>query len=152
MSADEKYRLELMARGELEDFQAENESFTNQFISQQLVIFHDVAELQKKNQQMRQMLREFGEKMEGDEARRKAAESEANAAEVEDLRQQVARYKDEVQATAAQIDSYVKERDMFRRMLQTCNHCSARVCLQTHHSAMALMASLKPRGPRTLRT
>jgi nucleoprotein TPR len=118
MSADEKYRLELTARGELEDFQSENESFTNQFISQKLVIFHDVAQLQEKNQQMRQMLREFGEKMEGEEARKKAAESEANAAEVEELRQQVARYKDEVQATATQIDSYVKERDMFRRMLQ----------------------------------
>ena len=118
MSADEKYKLELMARGELEDFQSHNESFTDQFISQKLVIFHDVAQLQEKNQQMRQMLREFGEKMEGEEARKKAAESAANAQEVDDLRSQIDRYKDELQSTATQIDSYIKERDMFRRMLQ----------------------------------
>ncbi|KAK5174053.1 Protein mlp1 [Saxophila tyrrhenica] len=118
MSADERYRMELMARGEMDDFQAENESFTNQIISQKLVIFRDVKQLQEKNQQMRQMLREFGEKMEGEEARKKDAESQANVLEIEELRQQIARYKDEIQATSTQIDSYVKERDMFRRMLQ----------------------------------
>ncbi|KAK3707925.1 Protein mlp1 [Vermiconidia calcicola] len=113
MSADEKYQLEQMARGE-----AQNETVTNQFISQQLTIFHNVSELQEQNQRLRDMLRQLGDQMEGEEARRKAAESEANAQEVEELRQQVGRYKDEMQATATQIDSYVKERDMFRRMLQ----------------------------------
>ncbi|KAK3724794.1 Protein mlp1 [Vermiconidia calcicola] len=113
MSADEKYQLEQMARGD-----TQNETVTNQFISQKLTIFHNVSELQEQNQRLRDMLRQLGDQMEGEEARRKAAESEANAQEVEELRQQVGRYKDEMQATATQIDSYVKERDMFRRMLQ----------------------------------
>jgi len=118
MSADERYRLELEARGELGDFQGDNNSFTNQVIDQKLVIFRNVKELQEKNQQMRQMLRDFGERMEGEEARKKDAESQANVLEIEELRQQIARYKDEMKATSTQIDSYVKERDMFRRMLQ----------------------------------
>ena len=56
--------------------------------------------------------------LEGEEARKKAAQSTANAQEAEEMRQQVARYRDELQSTSTQIDSYMKERDMFRRMLQ----------------------------------
>ena len=118
MSADEQLELQRAARGELDD-PSGNASFgVNQLISQQLVIFRNMTELQDNNQKLLKLTRQFGEQMEGEEARKKAAESEANALEVEQLRQQVARYKDELQATATQIDSYVKERDMFRRMLQ----------------------------------
>ena len=116
MSGQERFQLEQAARGEM-DAWSENETTTQQLISHQLVIFRDVASLQEQNQKLLQLTRTLGDQMEGNEAQKKAAESEANAQEVEELRQQVARYKDELQATATQIDSYVKERDMFRRML-----------------------------------
>ena len=117
LSADERLQIERAARGDLEDW-ARNESDTNQLISLRLVIYRNVSEMQEKNEQLLGVVRELGDRMEGDEARKKAAETAATAQEADELRHQVARYKDELQATATQIDSYVKERDMFRRMLQ----------------------------------
>lgn len=116
MSAQERFQLEQAARGELEEW-SQSETFTNQLISQRLVIYRTVEELQKTNEDQLRMLRFQAEQLEGEEARKKAEESQANAQEAEELRQQVSRYKDELQATAVQIDSYIKERDMFRRML-----------------------------------
>lgn len=117
MSGQERFQLEQAARGELEEW-SQNESFTNQLISQRLVIFRDVESLQNQNQELLRTQRILAEQLEGEEARKKAAQSTANAQEAEEMRQQVARYKDELQSTATQIDSYMKERDMFRRMLQ----------------------------------
>jgi len=118
MSAHERYAIERAARGEMEDDALDELSSTGRLISERLVIFRDVSDLQTQNAQLLRLTRELGEKMEGEEAREQARQSAADAAEVEELRQQVGRYKDELEATAAQISSYVKERDMFRRMLQ----------------------------------
>ncbi|KAM0716436.1 hypothetical protein Q7P37_007881 [Cladosporium fusiforme] len=118
MSAHERFEVERAARGELEDGALDELSSTGRLISERLVIFRDAAELQSRNEQLLRLTRELGDKMEGEEAREKARQSASDAAEVEELRQQVERYKDELQATATQIGSYVKERDMFRRMLQ----------------------------------
>jgi nucleoprotein TPR len=118
MSANERFEVERAARGELEDGALDELSSTGRLISERLVIFRGVAELQSRNEQLLRLTRELGDKMEGEEAREKERQSAADAAEVEELRQQVERYKDELQATATQISSYVKERDMFRRMLQ----------------------------------
>lgn len=117
LTADERLELEHRARGEQGPW-TQNESDTNQLISLRLVVYRNVAEMQEKNEQLLKVVRELGDRMEGEEAQKKAAESAANAQEVDELRHQVSRYKDELQATATQIDSYIKERDMFRRMLQ----------------------------------
>lgn len=118
MSAHERFEVERAARGELGDDELDDMSSTGRLISERLVIFRGVSELQSRNEQLLRLTRELGDKMEGEEAREKERQSAADAAEVEELRQQVGRYKDELQATATQINSYVKERDMFRRMLQ----------------------------------
>ena len=118
MSATERFEVERAARGELEEGALDELSSTGRLISERLVIFRGVSELQSRNEQLLRLTRELGDKMEGEEAREKERQSAADAAEVEELRQQVERYKDELQATATQISSYVKERDMFRRMLQ----------------------------------
>jgi len=118
MSANERFEVERAARGELEEGALDELSSTGRLISERLVIFRGVSELQSRNEQLLRLTRELGDKMEGEEAREKERQSAADAAEVEELRRQVARYNDELQATATQIKSYVKERDMFRRMLQ----------------------------------
>lgn len=118
MSAQERLELERAARGDLDDQALESLSSTQRLISDRLVIFRGVADLQARNEQLLRLTRELGDKMEGDEAREKARRSAADAVEVGELRQQIERYKDELRATATQIDSYMKERDMFRRMLQ----------------------------------
>lgn len=118
MSTHERIEVERAARGELQDGSLDELSSTGRLISERLVIFRDVSDLQSRNEQLLRLTRELGDKMEGEEAREQARQSASDAAEVEELRQQVSRYKDELEATATQISSYVKERDMFRRMLQ----------------------------------
>ena len=142
MSAQERLQLEQAARGEI-DAWSENETFTNQIISQRLVLFRDVEQLQSQNQKLLEMVRVLGDKMEGEEARKQAAKSEANAQEVEELRSLVARYKDECSATATQIDSYAKERDMFRRMLRQRGQLHPDADLQT-----AFDRSIAPSTPQ----
>lgn len=118
MSAEERLQLERYARGEVDDATSDGMSSTGQWISERLVLFRDVSELQAQNEKLLRLTRELGEKMEGEEARQKARQSASDAQEVEELRQQVSRYQDEIKSTATQMESYVKERDMFRRMLQ----------------------------------
>ena len=118
MSNNERLELERAARGEMNDSTQNGIWTANHLVSEKLVIFRSVSDLQEKNQGLLEITRQLGDRLDGEEAQKKAAESVANAQEAEELRQQVARYKDELQATATQIDSYAKERDMFRRMLQ----------------------------------
>lgn len=114
MTVEERLELERAARGA----PATIENDTQQWISERLVIFRSVDELQGRNEELLRLVRQLGDKMEGEEAQQKARQSAAYASENDELRKQVERYKDEMQATAVQIDSYMKERDMFRRMLQ----------------------------------
>ncbi|KAI7167285.1 hypothetical protein KC352_g25613, partial [Hortaea werneckii] len=120
MSAQERLELERAARGELTGGAEHDSSMTDtdRFINERLVIFHSVADLQNKNEQMLRLTRVLGQRLEGDEAQEKERQTAAFANENEELRQKVQRLEDELQATVTQIDSYMKERDMFRRMLQ----------------------------------
>ncbi|TKA61007.1 hypothetical protein B0A55_12731, partial [Friedmanniomyces simplex] len=118
MSAQERRELERAARGELTDGELERMTDTGRFIAERLVIFHDVSDLQEKNQQMLRLVETLGDQLEGVEAREKERQTAAYASENEELKAKVQRLQDELQATVTQIDSYMKERDMFRRMLQ----------------------------------
>nr|POE54965.1 nucleoprotein tpr [Quercus suber] len=118
LSGQERFDLERAARGELEEGALENMTETGRLISERLVIFRNVNQLQEKNVELLRVTRQLGEQMEGEEAREKARQSAADAQEVEDLKHKLERCKSELEATATQIDSYAKERDMFRRMLQ----------------------------------
>jgi nucleoprotein TPR len=125
MSADERFELERAARGEIDGESLDAMTNTGRLISERLVLFRDASELVERNEQLLRLTREMGDKMEGEEAREKARQSAADAAEVDELRRQVDRYRDEIQSTALQIDSYMKERDLFRRMLQHRGHIPA---------------------------
>ncbi|KAK4545903.1 hypothetical protein LTR36_002467 [Oleoguttula mirabilis] len=118
MSAAERIELERAARGELTGGALEHMTDTGRFIAERLVIFRDVSELQEKNQQMLRLVETLGDRLEGQEAQEKERQTAAYASENEELRQKVQRLQDELQTTVTQIDSYMKERDMFRRMLQ----------------------------------
>lgn len=108
--------LEKIARGEIEEASAELNS-TGRFISRNLTTFKDLHELQEQNQTLRRMLRELGDKMEGEEARAKDATRQQEAEELKELRIRVQTYRDEIANLVAQSKSYVKERDTFRSML-----------------------------------
>ncbi|KAK0984315.1 Protein mlp1 [Friedmanniomyces endolithicus] len=118
MSAQERRELERAARGELTDGDLERMTDTGRFIAERLVIFRDVSDLQEKNQQMLRLVETLGDQLEGAEAQEKERQTAAYASENEEMKAKVQRLQDELQSTVAQIDSYMKERDMFRRMLQ----------------------------------
>ncbi|KAK5706316.1 Protein mlp1 [Elasticomyces elasticus] len=118
MSVSERLELERAARGEIDEEALQSMTDTGRFIAERLVIFRDVSELQEKNQQMLRLTRTLGEQLEGEEAMEQKRQSAEYKEENEGLKSQVGILKDELQATVQQIDSYMKERDMFRRMLQ----------------------------------
>jgi nucleoprotein TPR len=128
MSADERIELERAARGEIA---LENMTDTGRFIAERLVLFRDVSELQEKNQQMLRLVQTLGDKLEGEEAQEKERQTQEFRNENEALRSEIERLKRELSTTVTTIDSYMKERDMFRRMLQHRGQLPADGDLQT---------------------
>lgn len=112
----DREELEKIARNEIEESAAEL-SPTGLFISRNLVTFKDLHELQEQNLTLRRMLRELGDKMEGEEARAKDAIRQQEVEELKELRIRVQTYRDEIANLVAQSKSYVKERDTFRSLL-----------------------------------
>jgi nucleoprotein TPR len=108
--------LEKIARKEIDDSAAELTP-TGRFISQNLMAFKDLHDLQEQNVTLRRMLRELGDKMEGAEAREKDVVRQEEQEELKELRIRVQTYRDEIANLVAQTKSYVKERDTFRSML-----------------------------------
>ncbi|KAK3061596.1 hypothetical protein LTS18_005850, partial [Coniosporium uncinatum] len=108
--------LNQVIRGHVEA-PTDDSSDTARFISQRLVLFHNIDQLQQQNEQLLKVTREIGEQLEGEEAMAKRNQQEQEHRELEFLRQRVQTYKDEVQSLTTQMDSYHKERDIFKRML-----------------------------------
>lgn len=96
---------------------AQESQDTDSVVSAHLVTFKDINELQVQNQKLLRITREMGAQLEKGEQdgaeRRRGAE---NAAVVE-AHQLILRLKDEVESQRAKTEAFVRERDMFRRML-----------------------------------
>ena len=114
ISVEERAKLEQIARGQIDEEVADGQSATAHFISESLVTFRDIASLQEQNANLLKITREVGEKLENEDALRKQTEDARNW---EDLQQKYERCKDEIKSLATQSRSYIRERDMFRRML-----------------------------------
>ena len=96
---------------------ADEEGSTNAVVEAHLVTFRTLDELQVQNQKLLRITREMGAQMEkGEEdaeGRRKGVENAA----VEEAHELILRLKDEIESQRAKTDAFVRERDMFRRML-----------------------------------
>lgn len=114
---EERARLFDLARGKIPEEYSQEATATDQYISRNLTTFRNIAELQEQNTRLLRVARELGEKMEGEEAQRKTFEATRNLEELESLRQECARCRDEIKSLITQSQSYIRERDMFRRML-----------------------------------
>lgn len=112
----DREELEKIARGEVEE-SAKELNETGRFISQHLTTFKDLHELQEQNLTLRRMLRELGDRQEGEEAQAKEAARQAEIDELKELRIRAQTNRDEITNLSAQMQSYVKERDTFRSML-----------------------------------
>ncbi|KAI9664826.1 MAG: hypothetical protein M1821_006274 [Bathelium mastoideum] len=117
ISAGEQLRLEQIARDELNDVELEDATDSHRYISQHLTIFKNVRELQEQNTKLLRLTRDLTERMEGEEARAKRNQDEQDQKELETLRAQAANHDDEMKSLVTQSQSYIRERDMFRRMV-----------------------------------
>ncbi|KAI4273083.1 MAG: hypothetical protein L6R38_006434 [Xanthoria sp. 2 TBL-2021] len=110
-SADQQLQLEQLARGEAD---VAGMTDTDRFIAAELVMFRTTAELQEQNTKLLRITRELGERMEREEAARNDAEAGKDPNDYKQLYEQC---QDEIRSLLTQSQSYIRERDMFRRML-----------------------------------
>lgn len=118
LSVDERLQLERLARGEIGEEALEGLTDTDRFISERLVVFRSVNELQEKNQELLKITRQLGAQMESEEALAAKHQAAKDHEEVQALKAKIENYKDELRSMVTRSESYIKERDMFRRMLQ----------------------------------
>ncbi|ESZ95151.1 hypothetical protein SBOR_4451 [Sclerotinia borealis F-4128] len=118
LSGTERAQLERLARGEVSEDSLEGMTDTDRFISQRLTVFRSISELQEKNQELLKITRELGQKMESEEALAAKNQAVQDHEEVQALQVKVEDLKDELRSMITRSESYIKERDMFRRMLQ----------------------------------
>jgi nucleoprotein TPR len=142
----EEDMLQLQQTAQVDPATLTEMSDTGRVISENLTTFRSLAELQDRNTQILQMLRQLGEQLESNEAREKERVHQKEHEELEVLRVRVASYKDELQSMVAQSQSYVKERDMFRNMLTRRGHIPSQVEPGAFAQSMPLPAGSPPRG------
>ena len=114
LSVEARVQLERLAQGQVDGEVAEGMTDTDRFISENLVTFRTMDELQEQNMNLLRITRELGEKMEHEESVRKRLEE---TRDWDDLQQKYGRCKDEIKSLMTQSQSYIRERDMFRSML-----------------------------------
>ncbi|KAF2643549.1 hypothetical protein P280DRAFT_547682 [Massarina eburnea CBS 473.64] len=95
----------------------DDDTSTSRLISKHLVLFKSVGELVDKNQELLRSIREVAQRYEGSEAQAKAAKQEQDHAELLRLRDQISQYEHEIETLKLRSQSYMKERDMYRRIV-----------------------------------
>ncbi|KAI1940141.1 Protein mlp1 [Ophidiomyces ophidiicola] len=108
--------LERAAREGLDEA-SEDMNHTSRFITRHMTTFKNLNELQNQNVTLRRMLRELGDKLEGEEACKRNLSHQKDQEELKELRSRVQTYRDEMASLVTQTKSYIKERDTFRSML-----------------------------------
>ena len=117
VSVEERIKLEQLAQSMPDEDPVDGRTDTDKYISEHLTTFRDVAGLQEQNRKLLKLTRELGDRMEGEEAQRNQSQTAQDKEELGDLRQKLERCKDEMKSLVTQSQSYIRERDMFRRML-----------------------------------
>ena len=116
-TAEERLHIEQFAQGDMDPESSHDATDTDRFISQNLVTFREIAGLQEQNTKLLRLTRELGDQMEGEEAQKSKSEASQTLEELESMRQKYDRCRDEIQSLVTQSQSYIRERDMFRRIL-----------------------------------
>ncbi|KAL9115178.1 MAG: hypothetical protein Q9227_000972 [Pyrenula ochraceoflavens] len=112
-----------MSREEIDELQqtaslSENDlsglNDTGRLISQQLTTFKNISQLQEQNVELERLIRELGNQMENSEARAKERISLKAEEELQATKAQLEVLTDEYKSAKALIESFRKERDMFK--------------------------------------
>jgi nucleoprotein TPR len=89
---------------------------TDKIISRRLTIFSNIAELQQQNQNLLRVTRQLGDKMERDEKEYQSQMESLESEALDKATEVINKLKDELKSERTKAESYIRERDMFRRM------------------------------------
>ncbi|KAI9654433.1 MAG: hypothetical protein M1831_005399 [Alyxoria varia] len=116
LNQEELQSLRQLAKEPTNEMDLDGQSDTQQFISHRYATFKDTMQLQQKYTQMLQLTRQAGD-FEETEKRLKKENHELQD-EVEKQKKRVERYKEEMSSITTTSQSYLKERDTLRQMLE----------------------------------
>ncbi len=102
----------------------ESSSAVDSLISERLVVFRNIQELQQQNQQQLQITRQLGEKMEQEEEANRLRTENLESAAIDEASSVITQLTEELKSMKIKMESYIRERDMFRRMLSSGVHNS----------------------------
>ena len=136
LEAEERAQVEKFARYASEA-DADGLTDTDKYISENLVQFRNIKELQEQNSSLLKLTRELGDRMEQEETLRSQNNANRNW---DELNQKYERCKEEMKALITQSQSYIRERDMFRTIVENRGH-SARVSEFPANESQAMSAS-----------
>jgi nucleoprotein TPR len=89
---------------------------TDKIISQRLTIFHNIVELQQQNQNLLRVTRQLGDKMERDEKEYQSKMENLESEALDKATVIINQLGAELKSMRTKMESYIRERDMFRRM------------------------------------
>lgn len=118
MSVEEKQNLEVMLRrADLAEDGAGGENDSDLLISERLVVFNDVIELQRQNEHLLKVARQLTSKMEQEEQESQRRLEDLESTAVEEAKQAILYLQDDIRKLKVKSDALKQERDMFRDML-----------------------------------
>lgn len=116
MSEQQNELYQQIIRGEVDNGETND---TDAIISQRLIAFRTVKELQEQNHELTKALRDLAQRVEDNQAANASRAEEEQTEEVKKLMDIIERMKDDLRNQVQTSEAYMRERDMFRRMLQS---------------------------------
>ncbi|EPS42735.1 hypothetical protein H072_3269 [Dactylellina haptotyla CBS 200.50] len=98
---------------------------TDRLISERLVVFSNIKELQEQNAELLRATRAVGKQLEDHEEQMRMEAEGEKARELQEMQQTLESMRDEIRSLEKRAETFVRERDMFRRMLQHRNQLPA---------------------------
>lgn len=109
----EKEAFNRIAKGE----KIVNESDTDKLISERLVVFQNIVDLQTKNEELLRITRDLGSKLEQEEQTSKSRLENLESSAVNEAKEAILTLQEEIKSVETKLNSVTRERDMFRSML-----------------------------------
>ncbi|EGX50968.1 hypothetical protein AOL_s00054g704 [Orbilia oligospora ATCC 24927] len=123
---------------------------TDRLISERLVVFANIKELQEQNSELLRAARAVGKQLEDHEVQMRMEAEGAKTRELQEMQQTLDGMRDEIRSLEKRAETFVRERDMFRRMLQHRNQLPAE--MQADNETNALRQSTRTEPETTDKT
>jgi nucleoprotein TPR len=116
LTAEQQQFIISSVDNQMPEGQAYGDTATDVLISQHLVLYKNITDIQSQNASLLRTIREVAQQHEGEEARSQKAQQEKDQEELSKLRSRVIEYEDQLKSLNTRTQSYKKERDMYRQV------------------------------------